>query len=330
MTVMRVLLTGATGFVGSHVAEQLLEAGHEVVATVRKTSETRHLEQLDVEMVEADLVEGIDRLDDVVAEVGGVVHVAGLTGASETRQLYRVNAEGTRGLVDRVAEVGQPGTDFVYLSSVSARGPSDGDEPPEPQATPDPVSHYGKSKLEGEGAVLAHRDSLDVTILRPPIIYGPRDRDVFEIFQLADRRLTPVMGGPRRWLSIVHGEDVARATVRCLEEAPGDGEIYYVADGDRYTWRQLGDHISEAVGKQTLTIPVPQWMFATAAILADVGGGLLTDTATFGRDKYREMCQPGWICDCSGLREDLGWEPKWSLPDGARQTAEWYRRHDWL
>lgn len=325
---MDVFLTGGTGFVGSHVAAQLVEEGHRVVAMVRTTSDTEFLESLDVQMVTADL-ENLEPLDDVLSQVDAVVHVAGLTGAPDAETLYRVNADGTRRLVDRTARLAGEGTRFIYISSVSAQGPSDGDEPRCSSKTPAPVSHYGKSKLDGEGAVLAHRDTLEVTILRPPIVYGPRDWDMYEVFKLADRRLAPIIGGETRWLSIIHGEDVARAALACLE-AGGDGEIYTIDDGNCYSWEQLGDHIAEAVGKTAVTIPVPEWMFASAATVAEWGAGLLPVTATFNRDKYREMCQPGWVCGHDEIGEQLGWEPKWELPEGARQTVEWYRREGWL
>lgn len=325
---MDIFLTGGTGFVGSHVAEKLLDDGHRVVAMVRATSDTEFLEQLGVEMVQADL-DNLGPVDDVVADVDAVIHVAGLTGAPDVETLYRVNADGTRRLVDLTADNGAEGTRFIYVSSVSAQGPSDGDEPRCSSKAPRPVSHYGKSKLDGEGAVLAHRDTLDVTIVRPPIVYGPRDWDMFEVFQLADRRLAPIIGGGDRWLSVIHGEDVARATVACLD-APGEGEIYTVDDGNCYTWEQLGDHISDAVGKRSLTIPVPEWLFASVATIAEFGGGLITDTPTFNRDKYREMCQPGWVCGYDRIGEELGWAPKWELGGGARQTVEWYREAGWL
>ena len=325
---MEIFLTGGSGFVGSHVAENLVDAGHQVVAMVRSTSDTEHLEGLDLRMVEASLEEP-DGLADVVADVDAVVHVAGITGAPDAKTLYRVNAEGTRRLVDLVANVAEPGTRFVYVSSVSAQGPSKGPKPRDPGAMPEPVSHYGRSKLEGEGAVLAHRDDLAVTIIRPPVVYGPRDRDMFEVFQLADRRLAPIIGGGRRWLSVIHGEDAARAIAACIE-APGDGEIYTIDDGRCYTWRQLGETISEAVGKRALVIPLPEWIFASAATIAEFGGGLFDTTATFNRDKYREMCQRGWVCGHDAIGQDLGWEPKWELAAGASQTAEWYRDHGWL
>ena len=325
---MKIFLTGGTGFVGSHVVEKLLDDGHEVVALVRATSDTEHLSTLDVEMVEGSLGEAT-ALRPALDGVDAVIHVAGITGAPSKEVLYSVNTVGTRDLVDVVAEVAPAGTRFVYISSVSAQGPSTGETPRPAHRAPEPVSHYGRSKLDGEGAVLAHRDHLDVTIVRPPVVYGPRDRDMFEVFQLASRRLSPLIGGEQRWLSVIHGEDAARAVVACLK-APGEGEIYTIDDGNCYTWRDLGDLIAEAVGKRTVTVALPKWIFAGAATVAEFGGGLLNTTATFNRDKYREMVQSSWVCGYEKIRHDLDWAPKWELGAGARQTVQWYRQEGWL
>ena len=325
---MRVFLTGGTGFVGSHAAEALLEADHDVVALVRQSSDVEHLDSLGVQMVVGALGEG-RKLAPVLQEVDAVVHIAGLTGGADPRLLYRVNAQGTRDLVDSVAKYGAPGTRFVYLSSVSAQGPSRGARPRDAERPVRPVSHYGHSKLDGEGAVLAHREELAVTILRPPVVYGPRDRDMYEVFALANRRLTPVLSGEKRGLSIIHGEDVASAVVACLQ-APGNGEAYPVDDGCCYTWRQLGELTAQAVGKKALTLPVPKWAMAGAAWCSEVGGDYLNMTATFTRDKYREMVQPSWVCGHEAIRRDLGWEPKWTFRQGARQTVKWYRDQGWL
>ncbi len=325
---MRVFLTGGTGFIGSHVAEQLLNEGCEVVALVRETSDTSYLDELELETVVGALGRA-GELESALTDVDAVIHVAGMTGSPDAEVLYRVNAEGTRDLADTVARVADEGTRFIYVSSVSAQGPSQGCEPRSPDRIPEPVSFYGKSKLEGEGASLAHRDSLRVTIIRPPAVYGPRDWDMFEVFQLANRRVTPVLGGQKRWLSLIHGEDVASAVIACLD-APGEGEIYTVDDGKKYTWQQLGKEISAAVGKRALPLPLPKWVLGGAATFAEVGGGLLNMTATFNRDKYREMIQPSWVCGHEAIHRDLGWEPKWTLEEGARQTAQWYRDHGWL
>lgn len=325
---MRVLLTGATGFVGSHVVEKLLDHNQEVVALVRATSDVEHLQTLGVEMVEGSLGEA-EKLRSVLSEIDALIHVAGLTAAPGPDVLYQVNVDGTRDLADHLAEVADEGTRFIYISSVAAQGPSRGAKPRSLDEIPRPVSHYGRSKLGGEGAVLAYRKWLDVTILRPPAVYGPRDRDMFEVFQLANRRLAPVIGGEDRWLSIIHAEDVARAVVACLK-APGDGEIYPIDDGHCYSWRQLGDLIAQAVGKQAVTVPLPEWVFRVAATASELGGSALNMTATFNRDKYLEMIQPSWVCGHAEIRDALDWEPKWDLAEGARQTAAWYREQGWL
>ena len=325
---MRVFVTGATGFIGSHVVGLLVDQGHEVVAMVRKTSDTSLLDRLQVETVIGSMGEA-RRCRSSLAQADAVIHIAGVTGAKDKSVLYRVNAEGTRDLVDEVAGCVEPGTPFVYVSSVSAQGPSQDDQPRPPDEIPRPVSHYGRSKLEGEGAVLAHRDHLGVTIVRPPAVYGPRDWDMFELFKLVDRRIAPVMGGQKRWLSVIHGEDVARATVACLE-APGEGEVYTVDDGGCYTWEELAQTIAEAMDKKAIRLPLPRAVFRVAATVAEVGGGVLNTTATFNRDKYCEMVQPSWVCGHEAIRRDLGWQPRWNLLDGARQTARWYRENGWL
>lgn len=325
---MRIFLTGGTGFIGSHVADKLDDQGYEVVALVRESSDVEHLESLDVDTVVGSLGRA-EALESVLEGIDAVIHIAGITGGGDPEWMYRINADGTRDLVDRVAERAGENTRFVYLSSVSAQGPASGPNPRPQDLPPKPVSHYGRSKLDGEGAVLAHRDRLNVTIIRPPVVYGPRDRDMLEAFSLANRRIAPVLGGRERCISVIHGEDVARAVLASLE-APGDGEVYTIDDGNCYTWRQLGDLMAHAVGKQAVTVPVPTWMMAGAATVAELGGQWLDVTATFNRDKYREMVQPSWVCGHDAICRDLGWEPKWTFRQGARQTVEWYRDKGWL
>ena len=325
---MRVFLTGGTGFVGSYVADQLVAKGHDVVALVRETSDTAHLMELGVELVVGALGAAED-FGVALEEAQAVIHVAGMTTARDRRRLYDVNVVGTRDLVDRCAERLPSGARFIYISSVSAQGPSKGRGPRARDKKPRPVSAYGDTKLEGEGAVLAHRDHLAVTILRPPPVYGPRDRDMYEVFRLANRRITPILGGPRRWLSVIHGEDLGRAVVACLQ-APGQGEIYPVDDGHVYTWEDLVGAIADGVGKRALKPRLPKAVFACAAAISEVGGGVLNMTATFTQDKYVEMIQESWVCGNEAICADLGWSPRWNLADGARQTAQWYRAQGWL
>ncbi|RAL24798.1 hypothetical protein DL240_00885 [Lujinxingia litoralis] len=323
---MRVFLTGATGFVGSHVAEALLAAGHEVMALVRPTSKVAHLSALGVSQVVGSM-EAPEALEASLREVDAVVHVAGMTTGKTPADLYRVNGVASGRLAEVAARAGV--ARFVYVSSAAAQGPGEGDQPRPRGVRPRPVSHYGRSKLHGEGAVLRVRQEMGVTILRPPPVYGPRDRDMFQVFQLASYGLGPVLGDGSRWLSVIHVHDVARAAVRCLEDV-GSGAAYTIDDGGRYTWREFTGIIAGAVGKRGLHLPIPAPLFGVAAMLSEAGGRLAGVTPIFNRDKYAEMSQPSWVCGHEAIQQALGWEPTLGLEEGARQTVQWYREEGWL
>ncbi len=324
---MRIFLTGATGFVGSHLVEVLVDAGHEVECLVRKSSDVEHLEALGVETVEGELGKAAE-FEASLGQAEVLIHVAGVTGATGPEEFYRVNAEGTRDLVDRYAARRDEGR-VIYVSSVSAQGPSEGAAPRSAEALPRPVSDYGASKLDGEGAVLAHRQTLKTTVLRPPVIYGPRDGDMFDVFRMAKLGLAPRMGGGQRWLSLIYVEDVVSAIVACLE-AEGDGEIYPIDDGQVYTWKRLGCEIGEAMGKRSLSFGIPKAAFVAAGVASDAVQGWRGKGATFGLDKVREMSQASWVCGHEAIHRDLGWTPSVPLRQGAAMTADWYRAQGWL
>ncbi|WP_230467142.1 NAD-dependent epimerase/dehydratase family protein [Lujinxingia vulgaris] len=323
---MRVFLTGGTGFVGSHVAEVLQDAGHEVVALVRESSDVRHLSALGVEQVVGSMG-APEALLEVLKGCEVVIHVAGMTTGKSPQELFEVNGAGSGKLAQVAAEAGVGR--FIYVSSTAAQGPGQGREPRPRGLRPEPVSHYGRSKLMGEGAVLAVREQMGVTILRPPPVYGPRDRDMFQVFQLAKFGVGPVLGDGSRWLSVIHVHDVARAALRCLEDE-GTANIYTVDDGGRYTWRDLTRIVGEAVGRRPVHLPIPQVLFGAAAVLSEVGGKMVGATPIFNTDKYAEMSQQSWVCGHEAIAEKLGWAPSLNLEEGARQTAQWYREQGWI
>ena len=328
---MRVFLTGGTGFVGSHVAEVLKKGGHEVVALVRGSSDVAFLEKLGVKRVEGALGD-LKALGEEIGVCDAVVHVVGLLSAHQQEKMFEVNVEGTRELAEVAARVCGKGTPFVYISSVAAQGPSEGARPREPGQEEAPVSLYGKSKLGGEAAALTAKEDLKVVILRPPPVYGPRDRDMYQVFQLANLGLAPVLGKGERHLSVIHAEDVAGAVLCCLEggEKLRSGAIYPIDDGEVYTWRELGAEIAAGMGKKALTVPVPAFLFSAAARLSEAGGKIRGKAPTFDRDKYREMIQPSWVCGNEAICRELGFEPKWKLREGSAATARWYRAEGWL
>lgn len=326
---MRVFVTGATGFVGSHVVEGLIDAGHEPLCLVRETSDTEHLDDLGVETYLGSL-DDIEGLEGAVTSADAVFHLAGIVKAKQPEDFYRINGDATEALADLCADSSGTLERFVYVSSLSARGPcfSPGTEPI--QEPPEPVSHYGRSKLRGEEGTLEHAESMPVTIFRPPPVYGPRDYEMFRVFQGASMGVAPIYGGGEAKLSVVHIFDLVDAIVTSLETDHPSGAVFPIDDGSYYSWKDLVRAAGKPFGKQPMTIPVPPFLFDVGARASELWGKLTGQAMMFTRDKLAEMKQPNWVCGHRDLTELLDWSPDWPLERGAEQTAKWYVEHGWL
>jgi len=327
---MRVLVTGATGFLGSHVAEQLARQGHAVRVLVRRTSDRSFLQGFEAEEALGDVTQP-ETLPAAVEGVEAIVHAAGLTKARSAAEFEAVNAGGTANLLAAL-DPAQPLRRFVLISSLAAHGPSEDGRPRPPDAPPTPVTAYGRSKLRAEELVRSWAaDGRAVTIIRPPVIYGPRDRQLLPFFRLARWRLAPLLGGGTNSVSCVYVDDAARAAVLAAtagEDAPS--ATYALDDGAVYTWRDLLAAVEQAVGKKALRLPSPPWAFAAAALVSEIYGRLRRQAVSFTRDKVIEMRQRYWVCSHEEISRDLGWQPQVGLSEGAALTAAWYRQYGWL
>lgn len=320
----RTLVTGATGFVGSHVAEAYREGGHELRCTVRASSDIRWLRDLDVERVEADLRDP-GRLQEALEGVERVVHVAGVTAAARPSLYREVNVEGTRRLAEAAASAGV--RRFVFVSSLAARGPDDADGP---------VSAYGRSKREAEQALArAGRGpdgaarAMEAVVLRPAGVYGPRDTDLLTLFRAADTGWLPVPTGASP-LQPVYARDVAEAALLAGEgETPGFGP-WPLAEENWYRWQEVADGMSEALGRPVRTVPVPGWVLVAAGAAAEAVSGALGRTPELDRRRAKDLATHAWTCDPRASEEALGWRPAVPLAAGLRRTARWYRERGWL
>jgi 2-alkyl-3-oxoalkanoate reductase len=328
---MKVLITGASGFLGSHVAEQLARGGHGVVALVRRSSNTRFLSTLSGVELAYGAVEDADSVRRAMSGVDAVVHSAGLVKARDEAEFFRINVEGTRNLLDAARAVAPSLKRFVFVSSLAAVGPSLDGRPVPADARPAPVTRYGRSKLEAERLVLAEKDALPVVVLRPPMIYGPRDSETFAFFQSVSRRFLPMLGDGRNTLSVIYASDAAAACVRALESAAPSGRAYFIDDGRVYVWRDMLADVEQAIGARALVrFGVPFHVMRGAA-LASEGFARLTGKAVMPtRDKLNELSAPHWVCDSSDARRELGWEPEVSWAEGTRRSVAWYRAQGWL
>jgi nucleoside-diphosphate-sugar epimerase len=328
---MTVLLTGGSGFLGSHVAEQLSRAGRKVKALVRKTSNTKFLAQLPhVELVEGAVDDRRSFLE-AARGVTAIVHVAGLVKARGPEEFFRVNTEGTINALDAARAAGSSLRRFVLVSSLAAAGPSDAEgRPVACDAEPRPVTHYGKSKLAAERAALAAKDELPITILRPPAVYGPRDREILALFKALKLGVLPYMGTTTNKLSMIYGQDCALACVAAIDAEIASGSTFFLDDGSVYTLEELILHVERALGKRAwLRFPIPKTVIKTAALASELYGKATNRAVMLTRDKCNELFDQ-WVCDGAEARQSLGWQPATSFEEGARLTVAWYQEAGWL
>jgi 2-alkyl-3-oxoalkanoate reductase len=328
---MKVLVTGGSGFLGSHVVEQLSLANVSVRALVRGTSRTAELKKLaGVELV-VGAIDDRPSLERAVEGVTHVIHAAGVVKAKNPAEFHFTNAAGTVNLLQAVRKNAPNLERFVHVSSLAAIGPSADGRPVALDCKPSPVTDYGRSKLAAERAVLGVAEHIPVTMIRPPTIYGPRDVEVLAFFKAVQLGVMPTMGSPSRGMSVVYGPDCAAACIAALTAKSASGNAYYVDDGKPQTLGELVKSLEAALGRRAwLRLPIPRFALQTAAFGSELYGALSGRAVMLTRDKCNELFAPHWVCDAAQTRIDLGWEPKVQFDRGARLTAEWYREQGWL
>jgi 2-alkyl-3-oxoalkanoate reductase len=324
----RVLLTGATGFVGSHTAEAFAAAGWTVRALARSRDRARDLAARGADVVIGSLADA-SALTEACRDVDAVVHMAALLHARSDAELRRVNVEGTRTVVRAALAATTAPKRLVYLSSLAAVGPSRNGRGVRGDDAPHPLTAYGRSKLEGERVCLEAADQLEVVILRAPAVYGPRDTDIYKFYRIARYGVFPVPTGPARRLQLVHVSDLAAALVRAAGTAGAHG-VYHIAEPRAYTWEEVGSLVGEALGRRVRSVHLPASMIRAVAGASELAAAAMGRSFIFNRDKARELLAPGWMCDTDAARDELGFVAKIPLGEGLRTTAQWYQEHGWL
>ena len=323
----KALITGASGFIGSRLRDALLERGADVVAIRRKGSppskKGRSVE------AEYDDLEGLTRL--VAAEKPDwVFHVAGATKGVTYEDFRRANVMPTRNLLEATAKA-HPGLGrFVHVSSLTSYGPSSASRPHLESDPRRPIEFYGQSKLEAEHAVEASR-GLPWTILRPGGVYGPGDVDYFELFKsIAKNGISPFYGNRNRWWSAIHVDDFVDATLRATTHEATIGQGYFVCDNVPMTWERFQQEIAGASGRRVRDVPMPEAFVSIAATFGELATKVDGKPRLFNRQKAKMGAQEAWTCKSDALRSATGWEHRYPVDRGVRETLEWYRREKWI
>jgi dihydroflavonol-4-reductase len=305
------LVTGATGFVGSHLVDALLEKGWRVSVCVRRSSNLRWLEGKPVERVD----DGFSPASPL-PECDVLFHVAGVIRADT----YADYLAGNRDLALRVFESARAAR-FVHVSSLAVAGPGEQVD----ETTPcSPISLYGKSKWEGESEVWTRRGRTPVTVIRPPVVYGPRDFGLHDMYRTVAKGLRPEIGG-RKVISIIHARDLAAGIVRAGEAPEGANEAFYLANEAAVEISAVLALIQRVLGNRAVRVGIPDRVVRFLGAVVEDGARLAGKRTMFGRDKALEMTQKAWCCSPAKAARLLGWRAAIPLEQGMEETARWYR-----
>ena len=339
----KILITGASGFIGSFIVEEALAQGMEVWAGVRKSSSRRYLQDQRIHFIELNL----DSKDELMEQLSNhtfdyIVHAAGVTKCINKSDFFRVNTEGTRHLVEALQALQMPIGHFVFISSLSVFGAIREQQPYEPirdTDTPQPNTAYGKSKLEAERILLAPTltPSFPCTILRPTGVYGPRERDYFLMAKSIKGHSDFSVGYKRQDITFVYVKDVVQAVFLALERQGTKSEefrhprCYFLSDGEVYQSSTFSDLLIQEMGHPwCVRIKAPIWVLRVVTLFGEWIGRLTGKISALNNDKYHILKQRNWQCNIQPAINELGYHPRYNLKQGVKETIAWYKKEGWL
>lgn len=324
----KVLITGASGFVGYHLIEAAVQAGLEVYAAVRSSSNTEHLKGFNIQYTSIDFSdkEAI-RSNLETNNYDYIIHAAGLTKARNTEEYNVVNAHYTRNLAEAATLF--PIKKFVFLSSLAAIGPIpySSEYAINEANLPQPVTDYGRSKLLAE-RWLANLNNLPLIILRPTAVYGPREKDIYIMFKTLNNRIEPYIGRQNQWLSFVYAKDLAAVSISALTAAT-TRNMYNISDGNAYDRYALANLSKKILDRRTLRFHLPMGLVKViVGTLETFSSG--SKPPALNKEKLNELAAENWNCSIEKAQQELGYQPQYDLERGLNETLKWYQEHDWL
>lgn len=329
---MKILITGASGFIGSFIVEEALKRGFETWAAVRKSSSKAYLQDERIHFIELNLNSKAQLVEQLQGhDFDYVVHAAGVTKCLNKADFHRINTEGTKNLVDALLESGMPLKRFVFVSSLSIFGAIKEQQPYEEireTDTPQPNTAYGRSKLAAEQYLATTR--VPYIILRPTGVYGPREKDYFIMAKSIKGHSDFAVGFKRQDITFVYVEDVVQAVFLALDHGE-NGRKYFLSDGEVYQSATFSNLIHEELGRPWwIRITAPVWVLRIVTFFGEYIGRMTGKVTALNNDKFNILKQRNWRCDIEPARRELGYEPKVQLEEGVKRTIKWYKDNGWL
>ena len=338
---MKILITGASGFIGSFIVEEALRRGFETWAAVRGSSSRQFLTDERIHFIELNLSSEeqlCEQLKD--HQFDYVVHAAGVTKCLNKADFHRINTEGTQNLVRAIIALKMPLRRFVYISSLSIMGAIREQQPYTEILESDearPNTAYGRSKLEAEqwlSNLPSHTGGvgggLPYVILRPTGVYGPRERDYFMMAKSIQSHTDFAVGYKQQDITFVYVTDVVQAVFLAMEKGQ-TGRKYFLSDGEVYQSATFSNLIRKELGNPWwIRITAPIWVLRVVTFVGEYVGRLTGKVTALNNDKYNIMRQRNWRCDIEPARQELGYEPQVKLEEGVRRSIKWYKDNGWL
>jgi nucleoside-diphosphate-sugar epimerase len=328
---MRSLVTGATGFVGSHLAEVLRERGHDVRLLVRSESRLAPELRSGFEIVKGDVTQPAAELRKAADGCEYVFHVAGLIRGRTQADFDAVNAEGTRNICE-AAKLAGNAKRVVCVSSQAAVGPSrDANDLVSEDREPKPVTFYGRSKLKGELIAREYGKDFGVTIVRPPVVYGPRDTATLEFFKWMSKGYSLRFGNPDKAFSMIHGRDLSRGIADAAMHEAAAGETFFVTDAEPYRMERIMELLREILKpSKNRAMNPPVWLAKAFARINDIIQVITRRPMLPNSDKMKELLPPYWLCSGEKAKRVFGFESQINVRDGLAETGEWYLKQGWI
>jgi nucleoside-diphosphate-sugar epimerase len=309
--------------------ERLAAAGARVRCLVRASSSLRYLPREGIELVQGDVAAGTG-LEEAAAGAAVVVHVAGVTKALSEAAFYQGNVRATENLLRACERQADFPPRLVHVSSLAAIGPSPDLAPLDEDAPPHPLTWYGHSKLAAESAVRASMLAGRAVILRPPVVYGPRDTDVFEVFRSVAKGMMLRIGRDESYFSYIHVKDLAEAVWLAVSSEGMGGRTYFVANPEPVSWTAFAESAASIMGRRVRSVRVSPRLAYLAGWCAECASLLRGKPGIVSRQKVIEARCRYWTCDPTRARIDLGFQPARSLREGLEETLAWYKDSKWL
>ena len=334
LTKMKILITGASGFIGSFIVEEALRRGFETWAAVRKSSSREWLKDERINFIELNLSSKAQLVEQLKGKAFDyVVHAAGVTKCLNKADFRRINTEGTKNLVDALIETGMPLKRLVFVSSLSVFGAIKEQQPYEEireSDVPQPNTEYGRSKLAAEQYLDSLGSRIPYIILRPTGVYGPNEKDYYIMAKSIKQHSDFAVGYRQQDITFVYVEDVVQAIFLALEKGE-NGRKYFLSDGQVYQSATFSKLIHEALGRPWwIRLTVPEWVLRIVTFCGEYTGRMTGKVTALNNDKYNILRQRNWRCDIEPARKELGYQPKVMLDEGVKRTIKWYQEHGWL